>query len=275
MTITDDQSATRRRGSSASTRIDGTRERSAATQRALDRRRKRLAAERVPEGFERGGRVRSPRTTRSANDASWSVTRLMAAPIGAARRVPFAVVVAGLLVAGLALTLLLSTKSAQDSYQLGAAREQNEQLSDRVDALTKAYESGDSAPELSRKASGLGMIPETDVARMVIGPDGKETIVGEIEPANGPKAPAMNDTPPPSSSSPTTDNRTQPAPTNGQQGTPVTPGGDAPPSPEASPTSDPSATTGQRPVNPAAPPAFSNVLPSTGGAPGSNSGQTR
>lgn len=275
MTITDDQSATRRRGGNASTRADGTRQRSAAAQRALDRRRKRLAAEPVSEDRGRGGRVRSPQAKKATHDTPRSLTRLATAPIRAARRVPFAVVVAGLLVAGLALTLWLSTKSAQDSYQLGAAREQNEQLSDRVDALKKAYESGDSAPELSGKASGLGMIPATDVPRMVIGPDGKETVVGDIEPADGPKAPSMNDTPPPSSPSPTTDNRTQATPTNGQQGTPVTPDGNATPSPEASPTPDPSATTGQGPANPAAPPTFSNVLPSTGGAPGSNSGQTR
>lgn len=117
-------------------------------------------------------------------------------------RVPFVVVVVVLLLAGLALTLWLSTKSAQDSYQLGVAREQNEQLSDRRDALKKAYESGDSAPELSDKAGALGMIPATDVPRLVIGPDGKETVVGEIKPADGPKAPSMNDAPAPSPRTP-------------------------------------------------------------------------
>lgn len=274
MTVTDDQTATRRRSGDDTTRTKGTRQRSAAAERALNRRRKRLAAESVSEGNRRGGRVRSPRVQDLPATNPRSLRRFTSAPIRAARRIPFAVVVVGLLVAGLALTLWLSTKSAQDSYQLGAAREQNEQLSDRVDALKKAYESGDSAPELSDKATDLGMIPATDVPRMVIGPDGKETVVGEVKPADGPKAPSMNDAPTSSARTPATTGRT-PAPTTGPQGTPVTPDGNTTTSPAATPGLDQTATTGQTPANPAAPPTFSNVLPSTGGAPGSNSDQTR
>ncbi len=270
MTITDDQTAARRRGDTATTRGDGTRARSAAAQRALDRRRKRLAAELVTEERRRGGRVRSPRTESPAAGFRSLITFTIS-PIRAANRIPFAIVVVGLLVAGLALTLWLTTKSAQDSYQLGVVRDQNELLSDRRDALKKAYESGDSAPELSDKAGALGMIPGNDKARMVIGPDGKETIVGEITPAVGPKAPSMNDTPTTPSRTPATGT----APTPGSQGTPITPGGTATTAPGTSQSPDSTSATGQTPANPAVPPTFSNVLPSTGGAPGSNSGQTR
>lgn len=274
MTVTDDQTATRRRRGEDAARTGGTRQRSAAAERALQRRRKRLAADSVSDDRGRGSRVRSPRVRTSPAENPRSLLRFASAPVRAARRIPFAVVVVGLLVAGLALTLWLSTKSAQDSYQLGAAREQNEQLSDRVDALKKAYESGDSAPELSDKATDLGMIPATDVPRMVIDTDGRETVVGEVTPADGPKAPSMNDTPTSSARTPAAAGRT-PAPTTGPQGTPVAPDGNTTTSPGATPSPDQTATTGQTPANPAAPPTFSNVLPSTGGAPGSNSGQTR
>jgi hypothetical protein len=209
------------------------------------------------------------------------VVRLVTSPIKAARRIPFAVVVVGLLLAGLALTLWLSTKSAQDSYQLGVAREQNEQLSDRLNALVKTYESGDSAPELSDKAGRLGMIPVTDVPRLVVGPDGRSTVVGDITPADGPKAPSLNDTPRSTSSANSDPSPTSPAPTPGQPGTPVqqgTPIEQGAPVNGASPeetASGPLPAQPQTPANPATTPGFSNVLPPTGGAPGSNSGQTR
>lgn len=282
MTITDNQASTRERRAPAARNADGTRVRSAAAQRALDKRRKRLGGETVAARSARGARVRpAPIVDKQANQRSFVGVALT--PLRAAMRVPFVVVVVVLLLAGLALTLWLSTKSAQDSYQLGVAREQNEQLSDRRDALKKAYESGDSAPELSDKAGALGMIPATDVPRLVIGPDGKETVVGEIKPADGPKAPSMNDAPAPSPRTPAAGNRTS-TPVPGVQGTPIGPdtGTEATTTEPALPTTPgeqippgQSTPNGQTPANPAAPPNFSNVLPSTGGAPGSNSGQTR
>lgn len=279
MTITDDQASTRERRAPART-SDGTRVRSAAAQRALDKRRKRLGGETVSQRSSRGARVR-PAPVEKDKAKQRSVVGVTFAPLRAAMRVPFAVVVVVLLLAGLALTLWLSTKSAQDSYQLGVVREQNEQLSDRRDALKKAYESGDSAPELSDKAGALGMIPATDVPRLVIGPDGKETVVGEIKPADGPKAPSMNDAPAPSPRTPATGDRTS-TPVPGVQGTPIGPDAGTTPAEPTAPVTTGGATTpgqpapsGQTPANPAVPPNFSNVLPTTGGAPGSNSDQTR
>ncbi len=276
MTITDDQASTReRRAAPARRQADGTRVRSAAAQRALDRRRKRLGAETISERSTRGTRVRPVPVEKDKTNRR-SLAGLTSAPLRAARRVPFAVVVVAMLLAGLALTLWLSTKSAQDSYQLGVVREQNEQLSDRRDALKKAYESGDSAPELSDKAGALGMIPGNDKARLVVGPDGKSFVVGEIKPADGPKAPSMNDAPAASPRTPATPARPSATPTPGGQGTPIG-AGTAPEATTPNPATPvlPSAPDGQTPANPAAPPTFSNVLPSTGGAPGSNSGQTR
>ncbi|PVY33850.1 hypothetical protein [Williamsia muralis] len=279
MTVVDDQPGARSRR----TAEPGTRQRSAAAQRALERRRKRLVREpNAPvRSRDRRDALRATGETVANERDSNVVVRLVTSPIKAARRIPFAVVVVGLLLAGLALTLWLSTKSAQDSYQLGVAREQNEQLSDRLNALVKTYESGDSAPELSDKAGRLGMIPVTDVPRLVVGPDGRSTVVGDITPADGPKAPSLNDTPRSTSSANSDPSPTSPAPTPGQPGTPVqqgTPIEQGAPVNGASPeetASGPLPAQPQTPANPATTPGFSNVLPPTGGAPGSNSGQTR
>ena len=285
MTVVDDQPGARSRRTAES----GTRQRSAAAQRALERRRKRLVREpNAPvRSRDRRDALRATGETVANERDSNLVARLVTSPIKAARRIPFAVVVVGLLLAGLALTLWLSTKSAQDSYQLGVAREQNEQLSDRLNALVKTYESGDSAPELSDKAGRLGMIPVTDVPRLVVGTDGRSTVVGDITPADGPKAPSLNDTPRSTSPANSDPSPTSPAPIPGQQGTPVqqgTPIQQGAPVEQGAPvngalpeesTSGPLPAQPQTPANPATTPGFTNVLPPTGGAPGSNSGQTR
>ena len=282
MTVTDDNLTTARRrdsGAQGSRIPGGTRQRSAAAEKALERRRKRLGAEAVSSTSRHWQRTDKP----DAPVAKPSfLTRVRTAPAAAMRRVPFAVVVVGMLLAGLALTLWLSTMSAQDSYQLGVERAYNEQLSDRRDALKKEYESGDSAPELSEKAGELGMIPGNDKARLVVGPDGRARVVGEIKPAEGVKAPSMNNGPKPTAAKPADDAAANPTTPGAQgipvqgipvQGTPVTPeAGTTTPAQSAPTTTTPTAAP---PADATTPPAYSNVLPSNGGAPGANSGEER
>ncbi|MFZ2242808.1 MAG: hypothetical protein WAV90_25190, partial [Gordonia amarae] len=110
------------------------------------------------------------------------------------RRVPFVVPIIVVLVAGLGLSLWLSTKAAQDSYRLGVARSENQSLSDRVDTLKQTFESGDSAAALSDKAGKLGMIPSDNPPRMIVGADGKRRVVGQLSPAEGRSLPSINDT---------------------------------------------------------------------------------
>lgn len=158
------------------------RARSAAAQRAIDRRRKRLAnAAQTGANPERDFR---PLTQR--------ISLTSASPVAMARRIPFVFLIIGMLILGLALTLWLSTTAAQNSYQLSAAKQQNEDLQNRLQAVKKTYESGQSAPELADKATKLGLIPASNPARLVIGPDGKVTVVGTVKPATGPAAPSMD-----------------------------------------------------------------------------------
>ncbi|WP_312870713.1 hypothetical protein [Gordonia asplenii] len=153
--------------------------RSKAAQRAMDRRAKRgTGVEQAPQ--------QSWSRRRRADDAPAPAAHL---PTPTLRErianVPFVVPVVALIVAGMALTLWLSTKSAQDSYDLSVARAQNQSLTDQRDALKKTFESADAAPDLSDKAAQLGMVPARNPARMVVGADGKPRIYGTPEAVTG------------------------------------------------------------------------------------------
>ncbi|GAA4480341.1 hypothetical protein GCM10023094_26700 [Rhodococcus olei] len=113
-------------------------------------------------------------------------------------RIPFVATIIGLLSVGLAITLLLTTRAAEDSYKLSAAKAHNQELVEKKAALERDFRAANSAPELARKAAALGMIPAKDVARLVVGADGAVTVVGKPTPATGapvpvpPPAPAAN-----------------------------------------------------------------------------------
>jgi len=152
------------------TRIESERAtRSRAAQRALDRRSKRTAAGHVTTSRRTGGGL-------SMTGVSLR-ERL--------QHTPFVVPVIALLVLGLGLSLWLSTKAAQDSYKLGIERAANQSLVDQRDALKRTYESGNSAPELSREATRLGMIPADNPARMIVEDPKRPKIVGKPAPASG------------------------------------------------------------------------------------------
>ncbi len=109
-----------------------------------------------------------------------------------AARIPFVATIIGLLSMGLALTLLLTTRSAEESYEISAAREQNQRLMEERATLQRDVQSADSAPDLAAKARELGMIPAKDPARLLVAPDGAVIVVGTPTPAAGAPAPLLN-----------------------------------------------------------------------------------
>ncbi|MBL1077793.1 hypothetical protein JK358_25655 [Nocardia sp. 2] len=152
---------------------------SGAAQRAYARRRSRES-----------GRVELPPVLRRSGEPM------------ARGRMGFVAGIIALLGCGLALTLLLTTRATEDSYQLGAERAANQKLIDEKAALQREVEAADSAPELAQRAAELGMIPAKDPARLVIGPDGSVTVVGNPQPAQGSPAAPLNTTPPAPSAAP-------------------------------------------------------------------------
>ncbi|WP_226995899.1 hypothetical protein [Gordonia phthalatica] len=157
-----------RRGSGGSVTATERPSRSKAAQRALDRRGRR---ERSGGGLPITGR------------------RIAGVPLV----VPILVLVLG----ALALTLVLTTKSAQDSYSIDALRKQNQELQAGADALKQQVDAGDSAPALAKAAARQGMRPATDSAELIIGPDGKARLKGTLSPATGAPLPDLNPAPDP------------------------------------------------------------------------------
>lgn len=178
-----------------------------------------------------------------------------------ATRIPFVATILALLGVGMAVTLLLTTRAAEDSYQLSAARAYNETLKQERAVLQRDVEAGNSAPVLAVKAAELGMIPTGTVARLVVGEDGTVQVVGTPTAAQGAPAAPLN---PPNAAV-----RTGPAPLAGSAGTenprPVPVGGDRAEAP--APVPAPAAAPVPVPATAAAAPApEAAATPETGNA---------
>ncbi|MEZ0351796.1 hypothetical protein [Mycobacterium sp. pR1184] len=107
-------------------------------------------------------------------------------------KVPFVVLVIGALGAGLALTLWLSTDSAERSYQLSHAREKTRMLQQQKEALERDVREAEAAPALAEAARKQGMIPTRDTAHLVQDPSGSWVVVGTPKPADGVPPPPLN-----------------------------------------------------------------------------------
>ncbi|STZ74742.1 FHA domain-containing protein [Mycolicibacterium fortuitum] len=107
-------------------------------------------------------------------------------------RVPFVVLVIAALGVGLAVTLWLSTGSAERSYQLGHARQINQGLLQQKEALERDVLEAQAAPALAESARNLGMIPSRDTAHLVQDAAGNWTVVGTPKPAEGVPPPPLN-----------------------------------------------------------------------------------
>ncbi|MGW5575749.1 hypothetical protein ACWEVD_31515 [Nocardia thailandica] len=174
------------------------------------------AADRVKSGAAQ--RAYARRRTR-AEQLDGTADLPVSAGSATAGRIPFVTAIIGLLGCGLALTLLLTTRAAEDSYQLGDARAVNRKLADERSALQREVAGADSAPELAARARELGMIPAVDPARLVLGPHGEVTVIGTPTPAQGAPAPLLN-TPPTTSPVPAPGH----AQAQGERVVPVRPG---------------------------------------------------
>ncbi|WP_149362040.1 hypothetical protein [Lolliginicoccus suaedae] len=109
-----------------------------------------------------------------------------------ASRIPFVALIIAMLVAGLALTLLLSTQAAQQAYQISEQKLETKKLSETREALFRDVALGRSAPALAQAASELGMIPAPVPAYLTVAADGTVTLHGEPTAASGSPLPPFN-----------------------------------------------------------------------------------
>jgi hypothetical protein len=105
-------------------------------------------------------------------------------------------VVMALLAMALIATLWLSTAATADSYHLESARKTVRDLTERSEGLSRAVATLETAPELARRARELGMVPAGDPARLIVGPDGTVTLIGEPRRAVAPPPPPSPAPPP-------------------------------------------------------------------------------
>ncbi|RVW00351.1 hypothetical protein [Rhodococcus spongiicola] len=117
-------------------------------------------------------------------------------------RIPFVAMILGLLGLGLAATLLLTTRAAEDSYELADARAHNESLRQQAATLQRDVIAGNSAPVLAVKAAEQGLIPAKDPARLVLDADGTVHVIGTPTPAQGEPVAPLDRTPSPAPEAP-------------------------------------------------------------------------
>lgn len=164
------------------------RPRTAAAERAYARRAQR-------EG-RTGGEPVQRRPRQSGRQAKQKHER------GPASRASFVMLVMGLLAAGVITTLWLSTQAIADSYRLDQAKKAATELAEQVESLQREVTNLESPSTLDELARKLGMVPAGDPSRLVVGPDGKLTVVGEPKPA-APPATATPVPPPAAGTTPT------------------------------------------------------------------------
>lgn len=143
-------------------------------------------------------------------------------------RASFVLMMMGLLAAGVACTLWLTTQAVADSYRLEQLRSGNAKLAEAKEKLQRDVAKAESPASLAPAAQQLGMVPGGDPARIVVGPDGKTSLVGEPKKAKADAQPV----PAPQPVAPA-EGTQQGAPIEGDQ--PAVPADAAPPAQNAAP----------------------------------------
>lgn len=166
-------------------------------------------------------------------------------------RVPFALLVTGLIVGSLALLLALNTASAANELRRHELVQQDDAVAATVQDLRVRVANSAAPANLARAAAELGMVPAGNPAFIVIGADGKARILGKPKRASAPVVPQPAPTKPtptatPSAtptSSPSARSTARPSATpTGRAGTPTRPGGTPTASRPAPRPSTPTAT---------------------------------
>jgi predicted carbohydrate-binding protein with CBM5 and CBM33 domain len=110
--------------------------------------------------------------------------RLVPTAAPSASRLPFVLLVIGLLGAGLLGLLLVNTASAQGSFQVSRLQDRSQQLTDQEQALHARIANQQSAASLTRRAKAMGMVP-AQAPTVVHLPDGRNVAAATSAPDAG------------------------------------------------------------------------------------------
>lgn len=101
-----------------------------------------------------------------------------------APRMPFAVLVTGLIVGGLALLLLLNTVSAANEVRRHDITARDATIAARVQELQNQVAASAAPGNLAQAAAALGMVPAMNPAFLVVASDGSVRTLGSPAPAS-------------------------------------------------------------------------------------------
>ncbi|MGH8960308.1 MAG: cell division protein FtsL [Jatrophihabitantaceae bacterium] len=117
-----------------------------------------------------------------------------------APRVPFALLVLGLLVGAMIALLALNTASAANELRRHDLAAKDASIAASVEQLNNEVAASAAPGNLARVAAQLGMVPAGNPAFLQIDPDGQVRVLGSPGPATAPALPApatRHKTPPP------------------------------------------------------------------------------
>jgi hypothetical protein len=98
--------------------------------------------------------------------------------------VPFALLVTGLIVGGLALLLLLNTASAANEVRRHDVTARDVSIAARVQALRNEVAASSAPGNLAAAAAALGMVPAINPAFLVVASGGAVRVLGSPAPAS-------------------------------------------------------------------------------------------
>lgn len=126
--------------------------------------------------------------------------RLVATRPLTAGRLPFVLLVAGVLAAGLVALLMLHTLAAQDGFRVHDLQRQSAALADTEQQLATALEQAQSPTGLAARAKRLGMVPAGSIAFIRLGSGRVVGVAHAALPPPPPPSPTPSATPTPSAS---------------------------------------------------------------------------
>jgi hypothetical protein len=109
-----------------------------------------------------------------------------------APRVPFALLVLGLLVGGLVLLLMLNTASAANELRRHDVAAQDSSVAAQVEQLRNEVAASAAPGNLAKVAGQLGMVPAGNPAFLQIEPDGRVRVLGSAGPVTAPPVAPTN-----------------------------------------------------------------------------------
>jgi hypothetical protein len=143
-----------------------------------------------PDGVSRRSTAKTGRSTATTRRSTAKTGRSTAKTGGArhaprhAHRMPFVLLVTGLVVGGFALLLLLNTASAANEVQRHDITAQDASIAAQLQELQNEVAASAAPGNLAQAAAALGMVPAQNPAFLVVASDGSVRVLGSPAPAS-------------------------------------------------------------------------------------------